>query len=231
MARKKKKEVVEEEYEFIPPEFDEKAFLENDIRGTKTLLLTALFAILCGIVAFLVGEINVLLGLVVLFIGMFALRYIYILVKIKPNEIEKKTLFGNLALFFLLFLGIWILMMNPPFSDHTPPQISEVTIWYQDGSGNWVSQKPSAYAFSNIPRDAIINITAKVADNGRLSSVQIGFSALPLDNMTLASDHIYEILKDLSDFSGPGPYAFYIVASDSSGNQAISDIYTIQVTG
>lgn len=231
MARKKKKEVVEEEYEFVPPEFDEKTFLENDIKGTKTLLLTALFAIICGIVAFLVGEINVLLGLIVLFGGMFALRYIYILIKIRPDEVERKTLLGNLVLFFLLFLGIWILMMNPPFSDHTAPQVSKVMIWYQDGNGNWVSQDPTAFTFSNIPRGATINITAKVADNGKLSSVQIGFSALPLNNMTLASDHIYEFTKDLSELSGPGPYAFYIVAVDSSGNQAISDMYTIQVTG
>ncbi|MEM2944281.1 MAG: hypothetical protein QW083_04075 [Methanomassiliicoccales archaeon] len=230
MARKKKKEVVEEEYEFIPPEFDEKAFLENDIRSTKTLLLTTLFAVLCGIIAFLLGEFNVLLGLVVLFAGIFLLRYLPILIKIKPEELDKKTLLGNGVLFFFLFLGIWILLMNPPFSDHTSPHVTEVAIWYQDGP-DWVRKQPTDFSFSGIPRNAVINITATIVDNGGLKSVKLEFSGQPAENMSLASGNIYQLEKDLSKFTGSGPFVFHIVAIDESDNQLVSNSYNIYVIG
>ena len=49
--RRKEEEKVEEKYEFKPPDFDEKAFLEKDIVATKTLFVSSLVAVVLGIIA------------------------------------------------------------------------------------------------------------------------------------------------------------------------------------
>lgn len=116
MARKKKMEEKTEEYEFVPPTFDEKAFLIKDIIGTKALMVTTLMAIIFGILASVVGQsVDQALGFLVLIIGGVALNYITPLFKIKREDLDKKTIAGNIALYVLLSLGIWILLMNPPF--------------------------------------------------------------------------------------------------------------------
>jgi citrate synthase len=56
VARKKRKDEKEaEEYEWIPPEFDEKAFLQKDMVGTKALMYSAVVAILFGALAATLG--------------------------------------------------------------------------------------------------------------------------------------------------------------------------------
>lgn len=116
MAKKRRKDQPEEEYEFIPPEFDEKSFLEKDIQATKVQLLAGLLAIIFGVIGFAAGTINIWLGLVVLIIGLvFLLKYSHRLVKVKEDDIDKKTKAGSAIMFFFLFLAIWILLLNPPF--------------------------------------------------------------------------------------------------------------------
>ncbi len=116
MAKKRRKGEKEEEYEFIPPEFDEKSFLLKDIEGTKTQLFSAALAVVFGIIAFALSIISPLLGLVALVGGIVFMQYSYGLIKVNKDDIDKKTKIGNVALFFLLFLGVWILLLNPPFS-------------------------------------------------------------------------------------------------------------------
>jgi uncharacterized membrane-anchored protein len=117
MARKKRKDEKEEEYEWVPPEFDEKAFLLKDIVGTKALMITAAMAIVFGIISFAVGAtINNYVGFLAYIAGAIVLNYSYKYLKINRADIDKKTMIGNVALYFLLALGIWIVMMNPPFS-------------------------------------------------------------------------------------------------------------------
>lgn len=119
MARKKKKGEKEETYEWVPPEFDQKEFLQKDLRSTKSLMVTALLAVVFGVIAFAVGS---LLGdlqmaaMLVIFIGAALLRNIYPLLRIKAEDVDKKMLVGNIALFILLALGIWIMLMNKPFT-------------------------------------------------------------------------------------------------------------------
>ena len=124
MAQKKKVEPQkkeahkkpEETFEWTPPDFNEREFLEKDIMGTKVLMVTALISILCGIVAFATQTVYWAIGLVVILAGMVLLKYIYPLFKIDLKSIEKKGWAGNLFMFFLLALGVWIMLLNPPFA-------------------------------------------------------------------------------------------------------------------
>lgn len=116
MAKKKRKEEKEEEYQWVPPEFDEKAFLLKDIVGTKALMLTALIAVGFGVGSALVNSVGgVLIAFLVYIIGAVVLNYILKYLNVSMSDIDKKTMIGNLALYLLLALGVWILILNEPF--------------------------------------------------------------------------------------------------------------------
>jgi uncharacterized membrane-anchored protein len=117
MARKKRKDEKEEEYEWVPPEFNEKSFLLKDIVGTKALMISAIMAIVFGGIAFGVGAaINNYVGFVAYLAGAIVLNYSYKFLNVNRADIDKKTTIGNIALYFLLALGVWIILMNPPFT-------------------------------------------------------------------------------------------------------------------
>ncbi|OPY33197.1 MAG: hypothetical protein A4E32_00871 [Methanomassiliicoccales archaeon PtaU1.Bin124] len=111
-ARKKS----EESFEWTPPDFNEREFLEKDIRGTKILMVSAMMSVICGAVAFAFQSVSWIIGLVVILAGMISLRYLYPMFKLDLKDIDKKTWAANLFMFFLLSLGIWIMLLNPPFS-------------------------------------------------------------------------------------------------------------------
>ena len=121
MAKKKRivKEEVEEEYEFVPPEFDEREFILKDLYGTKVLMAVAVMAIIVGILCSCIQRsfesIGLYLGLLLLFLGAFTQKRLLQLLRFKPEYLENKTMIGNYILFLLLGLGVWILMINPPF--------------------------------------------------------------------------------------------------------------------
>lgn len=122
MAKKRRvvtEEALEEDYEFVPPEFDEKEFILKDLYGTKVLLVVALMAIIVGVLCSCLqkmsDEFGLYLGLLLLFLGAFVQKKLLTLFGFKPDYLETKTMIGNYILFILLGLGIWILMINPPF--------------------------------------------------------------------------------------------------------------------
>jgi hypothetical protein len=117
MAQKKRKEEEKKEaqYEFVPPSFDEKDFLEKDIRATKVTMLSFLWGLIFGIAAGLTSSISPFVGLLLLLIGIALLKYFYQMFKINTAELDKKGWLGNIAMFFFLFLGTWILLLNKPF--------------------------------------------------------------------------------------------------------------------
>ncbi len=171
MARKKRKDEVEEpKYEFVPPDFDEKAFLEKDIKGTKSLIVATFLGILAGVLAFALTGISIYLGLVVIIACAIGLKYLITLLKIEPSGVDKKTLLGNILIIFLLSLGIWIVMLNPPFSDQIAPEITSTAIYFNSGSGwtKYVNDGATPIHSGNQ-----VNITVTVRDNDKVNSVTI----------------------------------------------------------
>ena len=123
MAKKRRiieKKAQEEEYEFVPPEFDEEEFIRKDLYGTKILLIVACFSIVIGLLCSCLqksfdGNTGIGLGLALLFLGVFAIKPFLKLIRFDPDLLERKSMVGNYILYLLLGLGIWILMINPPF--------------------------------------------------------------------------------------------------------------------
>jgi hypothetical protein len=210
MAHKKKKEPeVKEDYTFIPPDFNEREFLEKDLKVTKTVLITALLAVLFGVVAYLTTDISFALGLLIILAGAVGLRYIFQVLPWDFSSVENKTWLGNGALVFFLGLGIWILLLNPPFGDNVAPEIDDLQVWAGDVQLN----RP----YNNVPVGELITINATIADNGALSTVQFSFEGPESysGNMTVGADGRYE---SSYTFTITGTYNFVITATDEAEN-------------
>ena len=243
MAKKRKKDKAEvEEYEFTPPEFNEKEFLKKELTDIKVGLITVIFAIALGVVAAIVTLLNDELVIIAFFVGIAGiatLKQFYAIVRVDTSEFKKKNWAGNIASFFFTFLAIWVLLINVPFTDHASPDIENVIVWVDDGtrivgieykyietSGNygWVSLDPTNFTDVNHIIHAIesytVNITAKVTDNGKLATVKISgvTSEIPVANMTGDDDHRFEYVVS-GDALGSS-LTFYIAATDSKGNSA-----------
>lgn len=211
MAQKKRKEPeVKEEYTFVPPDFNEKEFLEKDITVTKTVLFSALLAVIFGVVAYFTTDISFVIGLLLIVIGAVALKYIFQLLPLNLSSVENKTWLGNGAMFFFLALGIWILLLNPPFGDTVDPHIQDLQVW----AGDMQYNRP----YNNVPLGEV-TFNATVIDNGELSKVQFSFTGSDPQtfDMVLGDDGRYEFTHDFTA-TGTGTYNFVITATDEAGN-------------
>ena len=121
MAKKRRiiEKKAQEDYEFVPPEFDEEEFIRKDLYGTKVLFVVVAFSIIIGILCSCVQkaftDVGLYLALLLLFLGVSAIKPLLKLVKFDPELLERKTMVGNYILYLLLGLGVWILLVNPPF--------------------------------------------------------------------------------------------------------------------
>ena len=126
MAKKRRiiEKKAQEEYEFVPPEFDEEEFIRKDLYGTKVILVIAVFSVIIGILCSCLQKMlidmgnssaGIYLSLLLLFLGVAAIKPMLKLLRFNPDLLEKKTNVGNALFYLLLALGIWILMVNPPF--------------------------------------------------------------------------------------------------------------------
>jgi len=129
MAKKKRRilEEKEEEYQFIPSEFDEREFILKDIYGTRVLFVVVGLAVIMGIVGSLFYRFDEKNGwiyaTVLAFVLVLVMKRLLILLGFRADLLDMKTLLIDYLLFLMLSLGIGILLINPPFLEHTVAQI------------------------------------------------------------------------------------------------------------
>ena len=120
MAKKRRRESAEPEdtYEFAPPEFDEREFLLRDMYGTKVTLVVTALAIIIGILAACLQIATDIwyLGLLLIVLVMVAFKQFMMLLKFRVDLMDQKMMIGSYVFFLLLSLGVWIIILNPPFS-------------------------------------------------------------------------------------------------------------------
>lgn len=242
MAKKRKKEkAAKEEYEFRPPDFDEKEFLKKELTDTKTLIWTVLYAVLFGVTAGMIMLASEdLLGVAFMMgiAGIVSLKYFYPLIKVDIKSFQKKNWLGNTATFFFTFLAIWVLVLNVPISDHARPAVENVIIWVSDGTtvrGMEYKHIPTQGIFGWVPLNAsdtletmmsveagtTVNITAKVTDNGNLQSVviQVTTSGDPVTSpMRGEGGYRFGFEINSGELSASNGLTFTITATDEAGN-------------
>ena len=183
MAKRKKREEVEEEekdYGFEEPDFDRIEYMKGEIRKGKSILVSVAVAPLFSLIAlqlfilindWTVALIGGLSGLVVLIPLMRTIG-------INTDELGKKELAMDVAMFFFTFLAIWVILMNPPVNDFAHPKVhDDLDVLVQEGD-KWVEM-----GNANITNNEEYNITfrAKITDNVDVKddSIKIGFSGQP----------------------------------------------------
>ena len=244
MAKKRKKGKKEEEqdYEFTPPEFNEKEFLKKEMSDTRTFLFTVGYAMLFSIAAGAVSSISENLiapSFVLVIAGLASLKFFYDLLRVDTSSFTKRTWAGNIASFFFTFLAIWVLLLNVPFMDYADPSIDSVVVWVDNGANvtgieyrkvetlgtfSWVPMEEgvSLDTLISVSANSTVNITARVADTGGLASVDIaiGSRTATQQQMIASGDDRYEFKIYSSLLSADSDLAFYIFAEDESGNES-----------
>lgn len=252
MAKKRRKKAEEEEkYEFVPPEFDEKQFLIDEMKATKRILLTVGYGIGFAILAAVVTAVTetAYLGLLLLFIGWGTLKSLYNYLRFDTSKFTKRNWLESGFWFFFTFLAVWVLICNPPFFDNAPPDITDVRIQIYSGDGGWTQfsyvydAESASYMWvsNNSSRMSIqielqnatnsgapVEILAHISDNDRLGGVpEIVFrweTTNELRNsMTLTDNHTYVYTIDaMSDTYLKNSYfTFRILTDDASGHSGV----------
>ena len=132
MAKKRKivAKTKEPEYEFVPPDFDEREFILKDIFGTKITIVVAVMAVIMGVICGLVYKslaenTGLYVGLVLMFGFMFLMKRVLKLITLDPDMLSAgsestgsstKSMVGNYFVYLFLCLAVWILFINPPLA-------------------------------------------------------------------------------------------------------------------
>ena len=129
-AKKRKKDDEDEEFAF--PEFDEGKYLRHEIDMAKATFVTIILAVPLAVLLYALTLAGV--TIVAFFAGLtitFALPRIFGVLpwpKIDLAGFERKDWFGQGGTFLFSWLAFWILLINVPFADLTPPSIEAVTV-------------------------------------------------------------------------------------------------------
>ncbi len=127
MARKKRKE--KEPFAFKVPEFDEVAFLKREVEGAKAAMVTLGYAFAVALASWtltLVGFAAV--GGLVGFVALYGLRYLYPFAGIDLSRFDWKLWAGNGAIHLFAWFAFWVLLLNPPFLDISPPVVHNAAV-------------------------------------------------------------------------------------------------------
>jgi hypothetical protein len=213
MAKKRRtQELEKEEKEYKPPEFDKKEFMETEINVAKGTIYSIILSVLFGVLAFIIMPYTGTAGGLIL--GAVGIGLLWVLLPILKVEIESyKPMhwLGIIGSYFFLFLAIWVLLCNPPFSDSAPPDIRDVQIYWEGGYVNVTGQT------ADIPDGANLSIRANVTDNVgvAIGSVRLSLGSAESQQMSQQPDsYIFEYYVENA---GVGT-TVTIYASDSKEN-------------
>ncbi len=225
MAKKKKAD--EEEEVFVPPEFNEREYIEKDLRDSKILIMTTIWGLIAGLgaAAATIFANSPPLGflLIILFIiALFKLFYRFIDVDVSRFKRSDFVIKGATVLFTAL--AIWILLVNPPFYVMTPPSYRSVTIAEQTSTGwqNYPLNSTTAISAGTL------NISAVILHDGTITAwIYItNSSGTSSHRMTYRGGFVYSYVQHF----GPGSFSFTIVSQLPSGARTSSESYPITVS-
>jgi hypothetical protein len=173
--RKEEKRAV-----FEPPEFDERAYLVEEIGKMKVSLVFTFIAIPFGAIGAYLGDMtgSGWPGLVAALAGV-PLGYLVMkgLFGVDMLAGKKRDIVMVAGLFLISWLVFAILFSNPPFVDNTEPSITDVRVYAErpsDPASGW-----SLYMLMGFDKD---QADAKLIKNGGLPK---GFSVREGDNLTI----------------------------------------------
>ena len=226
MAKKKKDAKAEPSFQF--PAFDRTEWLEKEVRDSKAGLIGVAWALLVGLMSWqlLLATGQARYGLLFGFAGCFAIIKILPLL-IDTSSFERKSWAGPILTAVFAWLGVFILLSNPPFSDIAPPRVGGLDFYIEDDGGWNATVVPD--------HDAPLFFVVDLRDNREVTEARLALQKdgaglgldgaeyarlqpLPADNAwgVEASYDWYFLLDEGLD---AGAYTVRITAFDAAGNE------------
>ena len=222
MAKKKGKR--EEPFTF--PKFNRGEYRTKEVRDSKVALFAVFYAIIVAVICYFIVRMTDVGGMV-MFLGLVAP---FGLIPILPyitdtSEFEKKNWFGPLFMSFIAWLGLFILLSNPPFNDIANPKFQQMEL-YTEADGEW-------NITLELEADTPFVLLVSVKDNWEIDNVQVsgskgGSGFMSYEIMTkledgnqfgISADNMYYYHFE-GGLSGEA-YVFTFKAEDEDGNTKI----------
>lgn len=209
MGKKRvKKDEEEEEEKFGPPPFDQKKYYTTEVEGAKTTLIAVFWALLVAMLCtaiFIVSNHDFAISAVVGVGCVLALKPIMDALKIVTKEFDRMKWLGAGFSYFMTWIAFWVLFVNPPMMDLTPPAIKDSTARKQELGSS-------------------IKLVFTASDNAGLSTV-VAMVRAPNGAETEYRDlqgesNLYTLDLDNSTL---GNYSYTITANDPSGHTRTRD--------
>ena len=214
MAKRRREKDEDEDKPFKLPKFDEEVFLKRERRNVKTMVIVALFGMLMALVCFgfwvLMGSgsgVRWALVLLVCIANAAFIKYIFLKLNIDISDFTKKNWFSNYAVYFFVWLIIFIVLVNPPVYDDERPYIGLAVLpTMQEPGGD-------------------ILIVAKITDNVAVNTDSIKLEIVdPEENTTSLTPAGFEWIDDgivKYVYDNPdgllGDFTYTLTASDVNG--------------
>lgn len=132
MAKKRRKQEQEkEEKEYKPPRFDRREFMETEVGVAKGTIIAVIIAVPMAVVAFFVMALSVAGGLLIGLVGIGLIWFLLPMLGIEVTRYKVTHWLGVISSYFFLFLAIWVVLCNPPFSDRAAPDIKNVSVSWE----------------------------------------------------------------------------------------------------
>jgi hypothetical protein len=228
--KRRQKEVKKEDYDFKFPEFDEVKFIKKEFKKAKVAFITAGYAVLFAIVSWILISIsfeNWQIPVIIGFVAVFTLPLLFKKLKIDLSDYEWKSWIGAGAIYFFIWLAVFIVLCNPPFSDFAEPEI-EPSCYVLDptnGTGVWL-ENPAVGKEFRIPQANDTKIEVIIVDNWRLDENSPKITLIDSQGYSFSSQLIevkeshYEIIYSGNTLA-QGKYDLIIEAKDEAGHTAV----------
>lgn len=126
MARRKRKE---SEPEWVPPEFDDVGYMRQEIEGAKVALVTIAWAFVGAVIAVVAYDyVHPVVGFFLGLMTFGALYFVLPIIGLPIAGFKRRDWASHGITYFFSWLAFWILLLNPPFADHTAPTLSALMV-------------------------------------------------------------------------------------------------------
>ena len=172
MARRKRKE---DEPDWVAPDFDEVGYMRRELEGARAAVATIGWAVIGALVAFALYSV---LPVLAFFAGIAVgagMYFVFPLIGIKTEAFKRRDWIGHGFTYFFSWLAFWIILLNPPFSDHTDPTIQGISIspYYVGYPGPLLCHDATPTSFSMGATNNSLYLLFRASDNVGLSSVHV----------------------------------------------------------
>lgn len=225
IAKKVPVEETEEQEVFKFPEFNEVEFVKKELKDTKGALMVVVTGIVFAVISFLLTLVHQPgIGFLIGLAGMGSIKYILNALKVDTSGYKIKNWLGHIGSYFFIWLAIWILLMNTPFSDFAKPTIRDVNVYSEVGGNNTLCEiryygEEAKVIVKNTSVITRIIIVAKITDNGVLKTLRL----IDKDGNEVTGyqqtnqSNVYE-WKFINSFRAGDVVKLSITASDIAGN-------------